>query len=56
MASYTTWSAPRRAFMYWHRSTMARPSKMAILSPKHKWDSAKPGAGLRVEHRVAQQP
>jgi hypothetical protein len=23
-------------FMYWHQSTMARPSQMAIRSPQHK--------------------
>ena len=38
-ASHATWSAPRRAFMYWHRSTMARPSKMVMPSCQHKCPS-----------------
>jgi hypothetical protein len=27
---------PTARFMYWHQSTMARPSQMAIWSPQHK--------------------
>jgi hypothetical protein len=27
---------PTARFMYWHQSTMARPSQMAIRSPQHK--------------------
>ena len=35
-ASHVTWSAPTAHFMYWHQSTMVRPSQMAIRSPQHK--------------------
>ena len=27
---------PHARFMYWHQSTMARPSQMAIRSPRYK--------------------
>jgi hypothetical protein len=37
---------PTARFIYWHQSTMARPSQMAIRSPQHKCPNERQRAAI----------
>ena len=47
---------PTARFIYWHQSTMARPSQMAIRSPQHKCPNERQRAAIRGDQRAVVSP